>query len=257
MSDWNSNQYLKFGNERTQPSVDLVNRITLQDPKRIADIGCGPGNSTKVLAARFMGAHVLGIDNSPGMLESAKRDYPELDFKLCDARSELPSLGNGFDIEFSNACIQWVPNHHKLLRDMMALVKPGGVLAIQSPLQYEQVIYKAICEIASSGKWNGRFDLDQTFHNLKQGEYFDLLSEISSEFSMWETVYYHRLGSHSEIMEWYRGAGLRPYLNVLDEEEKAEFERDLLEKVKERYPVQKNGEVIFRFPRLFFIATPK
>jgi trans-aconitate 2-methyltransferase len=257
MADWSSKQYLKFGNERTQPSIDLVNRIQAEAPKRIVDIGCGPGNSTNVLAERFKGAHVLGVDNSPAMLESAKRNYPEIDFKLCDAGSELPGLGSGFDIVFSNACIQWIPNHQKLLRDMMALLRPGGVIAVQSPLQYEQVIYKIICEVASSGKWSGRFDGAHTFHNLMQGEYFDLLSDISSEFSMWETIYYHRLGSHSEIMEWYRGAGLRPYLNVLGESEKPEFERDILEKIKERYPVQKNGEVIFRFPRLFFIAAPK
>ncbi len=257
MADWNSKQYLKFGNERTQPSIDLASRINIESPQRIVDIGCGPGNSTAVLASRFKGAYMLGIDNSPAMLESAKRDYPEIDFKLCDAGSELPLLGSCFDIVFSNACIQWVPNHHKLLQDMMALLKPGGVLAIQSPLQYELLIFKIVNEVTSAGKWSGRFEGVDGFYNLKQEEYFDLLSEISSDFTMWETVYYHRLNSHQDIMEWYRSTGLRPYLNVLSEEEKAEFEKDILEQAIKRYPVRKNGEVIFRFPRLFFIATAK
>jgi trans-aconitate 2-methyltransferase len=256
MADWNSEQYLKFADERTQPSIDLVNRIHIKAPQNIVDVGCGPGNSTQVLAEKFKGAHVLGVDNSSSMIESAKRAHPELDFKLCDASKNLPELGGGFDIVFSNACIQWVPNHHKLLRDMMALLKPGGVLAVQSPLQYELLIYQIVCEIASDEKWSGRFTGTDRFYNLKQNEYFDLLAEISSEFSMWETMYYHRLKSHSDILEWYRSTGLRPYLNVLDEAEQAEFLRDVLDKATRRYPAQKNGEVIFRFPRLFFVATP-
>ena len=256
MADWNSEQYLKFADERTQPSIDLVNRIHIKSPRKIVDVGCGPGNSTQVLAERFKGAQVLGVDNSPGMIDTAKKAHPELKFKLCDASKDLPGLGSGFDIVFSNACIQWVPNHHKLLRDMMALLKPGGVLAVQSPLQRELLIYQIVCEIASGQKWSGRFTGTDRFYNLKQSEYFDLLAEISSEFSMWETVYYHRLKSHNDILEWYRSTGLRPYLNALDEAEQAEFLRDVLVKVSQQYPVQKNGEVIFRFPRLFFIATP-
>lgn len=255
MADWNSEQYLKFGNERTQPSVDLVNRINIDSPQRIVDIGCGPGNSTAVLAARFKDAYILGADNSPSMLDTAKKAYPDLDFKLCDASCDLPELGDGFDIVFSNACIQWVPNHHKLLREMMALLRPGGVLAVQIPLQYEQLIFKIIHEVSSREKWSSRLAVARTFYNLKQTEYFDLLAEISSDFSMWETIYYHRLKSHDDIIEWYRGTGLRPYLDLLAKEEQREFESDILAEVIRQYPVQKNGEVIFRFPRLFFIAS--
>lgn len=257
MADWNSEQYLKFGNERTQPAVDLANRIMADSPRKIVDIGCGPGNSTAVLANKFKGAYILGIDNSPGMLESARKAYPELDFKLCDASTDLPGLGSGFDIVFSNACIQWVPDHHRLLRDMMSLLGPEGVLAVQVPLQYDLLVHKIICETALEETWRSKLAGTRAFYNLKQSEYFDVLSEISSDFSMWETTYYHRLKSHSDIIEWYRGTGLRPYLNLLDEEKQREFERDILAKVSQRYPIQKNGEVIFRFPRLFFIATPK
>ena len=85
----------------------------------------------------------------------------------------------------------------------------------------------------------------------------DLLSEISSEFSIWQTTYCHILKSHEDIMEWYRGTGLRPYLNVLTEEKKKSFEEDIFNKVVEAYPKQKNGNIIFRFPRFFFIATAK
>ncbi|MFL0198621.1 methyltransferase domain-containing protein [Clostridium sp. WILCCON 0269] len=257
MADWNSAQYLMFRNERTQPSIDLVNRIYNDEPKKIIDIGCGPGNSTQVLAQRFPNAYVLGIDNSQNMIEKAKIDYPDLDFKICDAGKDLSILDNDFDVVFSNACIQWIPNHNQLLKNMIGLLKPNGILAVQTPMNYQEPIHKIIEEVSTNEKWKSEFTNPRIFYNLTQSEYFDLLSEISSEFSMWETIYCHKLKSHKDIMEWYRGTGLRPYLDVLSDEKKKDFEQDVFNRVIKEYPIQKNGNVIFRFPRFFFIAISK
>ena len=131
MAQWNSQQYLKFEKERTQPAIDLAARIPLEHPQAVLDIGCGPGNSTHVLAQRFPEANILGVDQSLPMLEQAARQYPDLSFRQLDAHTELPTLGQRFDVVFSNACIQWVPDHPRLLREMMALLRPGGVLAVQ------------------------------------------------------------------------------------------------------------------------------
>lgn len=257
MTDWNSAQYLMFKNERTQPAIDLVNRIYVDNPRKIVDIGCGPGNSTQVLAQRFPNAYILGIDSSLNMIETAKRDYPNLHFKVCDAGKDLSILDNDFDVVFSNACIQWIPNHNELLRNMIGLLRKGGMLAVQTPMNYEEPIHKIISEVSTSEKWRSEFPNHRIFYNLTQSEYFELLSEISSEFSMWETTYCHKLKSHENIMEWYRSTGLRPYLNALSDEKKKSFEQDIFERVVKEYPVQKNGNVIFRFPRFFFIAAPK
>ncbi|MDP4178964.1 MAG: methyltransferase domain-containing protein [Bacillota bacterium] len=257
MSDWNSVQYLMFKNERTQPAIDLVNRINIEKPKKILDIGCGPGNSTQVLADKFPDSYILGVDSSSNMIDTAKRDYLNLDFKICDAGKELSILDNDFDVVFSNACIQWIPNHNQLLRNIMGLLKPNGVLAVQTPMNYNEPIHKIIGEISTNEKWKSEFSNPRVFYNLTQSEYFDLLSEISSEFCMWETIYFHKLKSHKDIMEWYRSTGLRPYLNVLSDEKKKLFEQDVFEKVVEEYPIQKNGSIIFRFPRFFFTAISK
>ncbi|WP_058303037.1 methyltransferase domain-containing protein [Gorillibacterium timonense] len=255
MADWNSKQYLLFANERTQPAIDLANRIQGISPRRIIDIGCGPGNSTAVLAKRFPDASILGIDQSEAMIAAAKADYPELDFVVCDAEVDLPTLGGGFDIVFSNACIQWIPNHPKLLRDMAALLEPGGILAVQTPMNDKEPIHRIIQEVTASEKWRPYISEPRIFYNLQQEEYFDLLAEITPQFTLWETVYFHKMKSHEAIMEWYRGTGLRPYLNALPEEKKPEFEQEILERVIESYPVQQNGEIIFRFPRFFFMAN--
>jgi trans-aconitate 2-methyltransferase len=255
MADWNSAGYLKFVNERTQPAVDLINRIDKENPLKIIDIGCGPGNSTEVLAKRFPNAKILGADNSPNMIEAAEKKYPNLQFVLCDASKDLISLDNDFDIVFSNACIQWIPNHNELLKNMMGLLRQGGVLAVQTPMNYNEPIHQIIGEVSASEKWASRFLNKRIFYNLSQSGYYDLLSDISADFVLWQTTYFHKMKSHGDIMEWYRSTGLRPYLDVLSEDDKHEFERDVYDKLTAAYPKQKNGEIIFRFPRFFFIAN--
>ena len=156
---WDSAAYLRFKAERTQPSIDLVKRID-----KLLDVGCGPGNSTQVLADAFPNAlRIIGIDSSPEMIEAAKDDHPDMEFRICDALN-LPSLGEaGFDVVFSNACIQWVPDHPRLIRDMLALLRPGGMLAVQVPMNYQEPIHRIIGELAASRRTRLRADLPYAF----------------------------------------------------------------------------------------------
>lgn len=255
--DWNSKQYLKFKTERTQPAIDLANRINIDNPKKMIDIGCGPGNSTQVLSSRYPSAYILGVDKSEDMISSAKKDHPNLDFMICDVNVELPQFNNKFDIVFSNACIQWIPDHKQLIRNMLNLCNSKGILAVQIPMNYEEPIHKIIGEVSTSDKWKEFFVEPRVFYTLSQGEYFDLLSEICDDFGIWETVYYHVMESYDDILEWYRGTGLRPYLDVLPDHKKKEFESDIMLNLIKRYPKQKNGDIIFKFPRFFFTAHPK
>jgi trans-aconitate 2-methyltransferase len=254
MPDWNPELYLKFRNERTQPAVDLANRIPLDSPARVVDIGCGPGNSTIILKQRFSAAYILGVDNSNAMIETARRDFPELEFGYCDASTDLDKLDGNFDVVFSNACIQWLPDHPTLLRNMFRLLAPGGVLAVQTPMNYEEPIHKLITAVTGSSKWAQHFPNPRIFFNLTPSEYFDQLSELTGDFSLWMTTYYHRMDSHHDILTWYRSTGLKPYLDALPAELKPEFEQDILEEIRKGYPLQANGKVIFRFPRFFFLA---
>lgn len=251
---WNSEQYLKFKKERTQPAIDLINRIPVLMPLSIIDIGCGPGNSTERLKMRYPNAAVVGADNSENMLEAAIEKYPDMEFILCDASKDLNNIGRKFDIVFSNACIQWIPDHPKLLREMMSLLKEGGALAVQIPMNYDEPIHRIIGEAVKSEKWRDKFNDPRHFYTLSCGEYYDILAEISTDFSMWQTTYFHRMKSHSDIMEWYKSTGLRPYLEALSPADKSEFEKDIFREVEKAYPKQANGEIIFRFPRLFFIS---
>lgn len=255
MFRWNSIQYEKFIRERTQPAIDLANRIQIQNPKNAIDIGCGPGNSTNILHEKFVNARITGVDNSQEMINRAKVNYPDLDFLFFDATKDFGKLGTKYDIVFSNACIQWIPNHRMLIENMSNILNDDGVLAIQTPMNYQEPIHLIIEELIASRKWKAKFPDPRIFYNLTPEEYFDLLSKTFSDFTTWETIYHHRMPSHESIVEWYKGTGLWPYLSVLDEIDALAFEQEVFNEVVKAYPKQENGEIIFRFPRFFFTAV--
>ena len=121
----------------------------------------------------------------------------------------------------------------------------------------QEPIHRIVARLAADDEWRDTLAGARTFHTLEQEAYFDILSERAATFQLWQTTYLHRLPSHEAIMDWYKGTGLRPYLSLLSDERAQAFERAVLREVKREYPIQRNGEVIFRFPRFFFIATPK
>ena len=251
MPNWNPAQYEKFLKDRTQPAFDLAGRLEDFAPNSILDLGCGPGNSTKVLKDKFPAARIIGADNSDEMLEKARRSYPDIEFINLDANGDLHEANETFDIVFSNACIQWLPNHSKLIPKLMALLNQNGVLAIQIPMQREHPVHIIMNELANTAKWSDKITPRQ-YNNLTTEEYFDVLSQISNDFVIWETTYCHRMPSFESIIEWYKGAGLRPYLEQLDESDADDFVNDVYIELKQRYKTQRNGEILFRFPRLFF-----
>lgn len=250
MADWNPAQYLKFKAQRTQPAMDLAKRIMDRNPEKIIDIGCGPGNSTSVLKNLFFKADICGIDSSENMIERAKSAYPDIDFMLCDVRN----ISSGYDLIFSNACLQWLPDHKNLIPELMGKLNEGGVLAVQIPMNGEEPLFQIIKAVTEHPKWGFISTCFEANKTLPPHEYFDILSECSDNFNIWETVYYHNMPSHEALIEWVKSTRLKPYLEELDEESKETFLNEILEKVKKAYSITKSGEVILRFRRFFFTA---
>ena len=152
MSDWSAAQYSKFKKERTIPAVDLANAINNENIKTVLDIGCGIGNSTAVLAKKFPNAEITGADNSDDMLASARKENPDIEFIKLDAENEIDSLKKRYDLVFSNACIQWIPNHRKLNKDLFSLLNDGGILAVQIPQQSKHPVHSIMKSLSKSGK---------------------------------------------------------------------------------------------------------
>ncbi len=252
--DWNPEMYLKFDKERTQPSVDLVSRIIKDTPGKIIDIGCGPGNSTQVLVKRWPNSKVVGVDNSPAMIEKAKKDYPGQTWQILDVGKDL--IEGKFDIVFSNATIQWVPNHKMLLKKFHNLLSDDGVLAIQIPLFWDMPLGKAIVTIAGDARWASLTKgVTNVFTIHDPCFYYDNLSDLFPAIDLWVTEYIHILDSHLAVLEMIKSTGLKPFLErLVNNPDRALFEKTVIKSIAKDYPLQSDGKVLFPFKRLFFTA---
>ena len=131
---------------------------------------------------------------------------------------------------------------------------PNGILAVQIPKNGDSPLYKSMDEVIENPKWGfSKVKIDYNM-TLDEDEYFDILSSLTDDFSIWETVYFRRMPTYESLVEWIRGTKLRPYLNVLDDIKKQELEKEIVDKIRSRYKRQENGEIIYRFKRLFYIA---
>ncbi len=254
MPQWDAAQYLKFAGERTRPAIDLLQRIELSAPSRIIDLGCGPGNSTEPLRARWPEATIVGLDSSPDMIAAARNSYPQGTWEIGDAASW--KADRPFDLVFANAMLHWLPDHARICRHWMEQVAPGGALAVQQPAHYDGAMRREILEVSQHPAWSDRMHAARAAITCEAPPfYFDVLRPLASRVSLWETAYYHILAGPEGVLEWFRGTGLRPFLDALaSHEERARFEAMLLEKYSAAYPRRASGEVLFPFRRLFFVA---
>ena len=256
MTTWNSAQYLKFANERTQPSIDLAARVALDTPQRIVDLGCGPGNSTAIVARRWPGAAVTGLDNSAAMLATARRDHPQWSWRESDIAAWAETTTEQFDVIFSNAALHWVPDHACLIPRLLDAVAPGGALAFQMPHSLADPHQRCMRELPASAKWRARFPATPAAWQVEPaGFYYDALAPRAVRVDLWFTEYLMVFDGPDQIVEWHRGAALHPFLQLLPEEAmRAEFLRDYLAAIIPHYPRQTDSKVILPFRRLFVIA---
>ncbi len=254
MHNWDPEQYLQFEQERTQPSIDLVLRIPLADPESIIDIGCGPGNSTQVLRKRWPYADIVGLDKSVKMIERARTDYPGQTWVIGDA--SRVETDRAYDIVFSNAAIQWISDHPRLISRLFQIVRNNGILAIQVPANYESPLYKIILKVAQNSKWStftSGCDGLITHHNATY--YYEQLVSLTKDITLWETTYYHILKSHQNLVEWYKSTAMKPFLESLPtDDSRGEFEQTVLTASQEQYHPQSDGRILYPFKRLFLIA---
>lgn len=255
--DWSAAQYLKFGDERTQPVRDLLARVPLQAPKRVVDLGCGPGNSTAVLEGRYPDAHLTGIDSSPDMIRKASSDLPHLKFSVEDLNSYVPP--GPVDLFFSNAVFQWLRSEDRMsvIKRLMETQPSGGVFALQVPDNLSEPSHVLMRETAGAGPWAPKLETVGRDSFQTPQEIYDQLKPFCSAVDLFHTSYYHSLENHEAIIEWVKGTGLRPFLDPLSPEEKEGYLREYLKHLAKAYPTCIDGRVLLRYPRLFVVAVKK
>jgi trans-aconitate 2-methyltransferase len=253
--DWSARQYLKFEDERTRPPRDLLAQVPLQSPQRVFDLGCGPGNSTELLTARFPQARVVGLDSSRDMLQQARERLPGCTFVEADLAAWVPPERT--DLLFANAVFQWVPDHPAVLQRVLQALPDGGVLALQMPDNTNEPALAVMREVATSAPWApclasaaaARDDLPSP------AVYYDLLRPHCRRLDIWHTIYNHSMAGPQAVVEWFRGSSLRPFLAPLDDEMRRGFLADYSARIARAYPLRSDGHVLLRFPRLFIVAT--
>ncbi|WP_180901110.1 trans-aconitate 2-methyltransferase [Martelella soudanensis] len=252
--DWSAAQYLKFEGERSRPARDLINALPDIAPRRIYDLGCGPGNSTELLKARFPDAELTGIELDDDMLEKARARMPDTAFEKADLVHWNPSTRP--DLLFSNAVFQWVPNHIAVLQRLAASLAPGGALALQMPDNLSEPSHVAMVETAREGPWADAFD-DSTSHRRKlpaPSVYYEALRRHCAKVDIFHIIYHHPLPNAEAIVEWVKGTGLRPYLERIPAHDRPSFVAAYAKRIARNYPVTETGEVLLRFQRLFIVA---
>jgi trans-aconitate 2-methyltransferase len=254
MDDWSADQYLKFEDERTRPSRDLLAQIPLSAPRRVIDVGCGPGNSTELLVERWPQAEIIGIDTSADMLRRARERLPEQTFVEVNVAHWVPPANT--DLLFANAIFQWVPEHLRQLQRLLDELPSGGVLAVQMPDNLDEPSHLMMREVAHSGPWKETLaDAARAKEVLpRPGAYYDALRPLCQRIEIWHTVYNHVLADATAIVEWVKGTGLRPFIDPLEPAERKEFLREYPARVAAAYLPQADGKVLMRFPRLFVVA---
>lgn len=251
---WDASLYLLHGKERTQAAIDLAARVQLAAPRRIIDLGCGPGNSTAVLRARWQDADITGLDQSEEMLAEARRAFPSGEWLLADITTW--AAGQPYDLIYSNAALQWVHGHSLLIPHLLEQVASGGALAVQMPAHFESPLHLRMRQIALDERWRDRMGgAINSLVDEPPAYYYDLLSPRCRHVVMWETEYIQVMESAGAILEFIRGTGLRPYLEALgNHADRDHYVSLLTDAIAHDYPQRSDGKVLFPFRRLFFIA---
>ncbi len=247
--DWSAKQYLKFADERTRPPRDLLAQVPLDSPRRIADLGCGPGNSTELLIERFPDAEVIGVDSSPDMLRQARAQFPSLKFVEADLSTWMPEPGT--DFLFGNAVFHWVPDHPKVLARLLQSLPSGGVLAVQMPDNTNEPALMLMEKVAASlGQSNAaRNDLP------RPESYYDLLRSLCSHIDIWHTHYNHIIESHARRGRMVQGLGAATIPRAADAAMRETFIARYTDEIRFAYPARSDGKVMLKFPRLFILAV--
>jgi trans-aconitate 2-methyltransferase len=249
---WDPKIYLDFEDERTRPAVELLARVPTKAPERVIDLGCGPGNSTALLARRWPKAKIEGLDSSEPMLDQARRSGIAAQWISGDIPSWAPA--KRYDVIFSNSAIHWIPEQASLLARLVSHLERGGVLAFQVPGNFDAPSHALIREVASGGPWAAKLkDVRNLVPGSMQG-YCEMLEPHTSALDIWETTYLQVLSGEDAVFRWVSGTGLRPFLDALEGPERDDFVREYKARLNTAYPPRPSGRTLFPFRRIFAVA---
>jgi trans-aconitate 2-methyltransferase len=249
---WNPDVYLTYADHRGRPFFDLLSRVAAESPRRVVDLGCGPGNLTATLGQRWPGAAIEAWDSSPEMVESARERG--VDANVGDVRDWVPQPDT--DVVVSNAALQWVPENRELLVRWAGQLDAGSWIAMQVPGNLNAPSHRSVRELARHQRWAEPLR-DFPFREGQVDDpdrYAELLTDAGCTVDAWETTYVHELEGENPVLEWITGTALRPVKSRLTDPQWEQFRAELIPMLDAAYPVRSNGKTFFPFRRIFVVA---
>ena len=251
---WDPGKYLEFAGPRLRPALDLLARVPLPAPVTVYDLGCGAGNVTKLLAERWPGSTVTGVDGSPAMLATARAAAPAIAWVEADLATWHPP--RPAELFFSNAALHWLEDHPRLFPRLVADLAPGGVLAVQMPRNHGAPSHTEMVAAAEAGPWRERLrPLLRGRPVAESSVYHGILAPHVSRLDIWETEYLHVLEGDNPVVEWTRGSALKPLVDGLAEPDRSAFLAEYSGRIARAYPPGPDGRTLLPFRRLFIVAT--
>ena len=262
---WNPQRYLEFADLRLRPAIDLIARVPSEAPRTVADLGCGAGNVTKLLAERWPAAAIVGIDNSATMLDQARAalaSAPNVRFEARDLASWMPDMP--VDVVYSNAALHWLGDHAELFPRLMRTLSSGGVLAVQMPNNFGTPSHTSVAAVARSERWRARLgDLVRDTPVAEAAQYLRWLAPHAARLDAWETTYLQRLAPRSDgehpVVAFVSGTWLVPYFERLADDPPAreQFLREYRERIARAFPPDADGTTLFPLRRFLVVATAR
>jgi len=254
---WDPDRYLAYADERGRPFADLLARVPAEAPRVVVDLGCGPGNLTALLADRWPGAAVTGIDSSPEMIAAA-RAVPGVTWELADlrawARPATAVLSHPVDVLVSNATLQWLPDHLELLPRLVGRLAAGGWFAFQVPGNFGEPSHTIRADIADQTAYADHVRGVAVPSSHEPDVYLRVLLDLGCEVDVWETTYFHVLTGADPVFDWVSGTGARPTLEALPDGLRQDFEAEFRALLRQAYPADASGRVVMPFRRIFAVA---
>lgn len=220
-NNWNPNQYERFKKQRSQPFFDLLQMIERRPIQAALDLGCGTGELTRILFDYIQPQHLLAIDSSPEMLaRSSLYRKGGLSFELSDIAEFSPE--QRYQLVFSNAALQWLPNHEELFPKILSWVSTDGQVAIQVPMNYDHPSHRLAVETAAE-MFPQKFPLTPP-SVLPVERYAEMLNQAGFERQVARVeVYGHPMASPEEVVEWTKGTLLTTYSTQLNKNDFEEY----------------------------------
>lgn len=247
---WDPALYLDFDDHRSRPFRDLLARVGATSPRRVVDLGCGPGHLTTVLSARWPDADVRALDSSPDMVAAARERG--IAAELLDVVDWTPTPDT--DVVITNAVLQWVPSHPRLLPRWLEALPSGAWFAMQVPGNFDAPSHVLIRELLAEPRWRGSAEVPAETAVPQPEAYAELLAGHTAHVDVWETTYLQRLTGEDPVLHWVSGTALRPVRDALPADDYAAYRAELAPRLRAAYPMRPDGSTWFPFRRIFAVA---